>query len=192
MWIIEFISQDLSELFESFYQSYVKIILDFFPQVAVSPLSWSIPAYWERCISVFQLYQFSYLVLCNQLPQNLKFRTNTICFSHDFACQQFELVSSGQLFLPGPHHLYICCQLEGNSWGWLVYDALSGKARIDGVCLVCSSPAGTSELVHMASGLCKQPGGKLNTQAIFKSALASCLLWSFCPEHVLKPSLFKW
>lgn len=97
-----------------------------------------------------------YLVLCNQLSQNLRLKTTTIYFSHDFAGQQFGLVSGGQLFLSRPHHSYICCQLEGNSWGWLVYDVLSGKAGIDEVSLMCYSPAGSSGLVRRASELRRQ------------------------------------
>ena len=78
-----------------------------------------------------------YLVLCNQLPQSLRLKPTTICFTHDFAGQQFGLVSGGQLFISRPHYSYICCQLEDGSWGWLVSDALSGKAGIDEVSLMC-------------------------------------------------------
>lgn len=133
----------------------------------------------------------SYLFLCKQLPQNSRLKKTTICFTHDFAGQQFGLVSGGQLFLPRPHHSCICCQLEGNSWGWLVYDVVSGKAGIEEVSLLCYSPAGLSGLVHMASEFHKQPDSKLNAQAIFELVLASRLLLSFWPKQVLKPPIIK-
>lgn len=166
--------KDPSELFASFYcqSSHVKITLLFCSPPSSCCFAFSVMV--STCAEEPACLFFTcirYLVLCNQLCQNLRLKTTTIYFTHDFAGQQFGLVSGGQLFLSRTHHSYICCQLEGNSWGWLVYDVLSGKAGIDEASLMCYSPAGLSGLVHRASELHRQPDGKLNAQAIFKAVL---------------------
>lgn len=56
---------------------------------------------------------------------------------------------------------------------------------------MCYSPAGLSGCVHRALDFHKQPDSKPNAQAMFKPALASCLLLSLWPKQVLKPLMFK-
>lgn len=137
MWIIAFIRQDLSEFTASFYcqSSHLNMILHFSSRYS---FSFSV---WGNICMLRELHLYlstlpGYLVLCNQLPQNLRLKTTTIHFTHGFSGQQFGLVSGGQC-ISRTHHSYVCCQLEDDNWGWQVYDALSRKDGIDEGSLLC-------------------------------------------------------